>query len=163
MGSRSALLLRLGLLGVTLLIGVGGIALRPTGGDHDRDAGRIRTQMNGTTSQGFTVYGLEHDGRIRGMHVVWRGPCTNGTTVRAASANVEDTKVPFRRSGRSFSVLSHPLGYSRSRGRLRQTIAVRGSMSPDGRSVSGTLRGQVAWAGGTCDSGPVSWRLARSG
>ena len=160
MGPRSALLLRLAVLAVTIAVGVGVVALRPAADHGERPP---RTQLNGKTTQGFQVYGLEGDGKLRGMHVVWRGNCTNGTTVQAASANVEDTHVPFRRSGRSFSVTAHPLGYSRSRGRLQQAIAVRGLISADGRSASGTLRGQVAFAGGTCDSGPVSWRLAAPG
>jgi hypothetical protein len=158
MGSRSALLLRLAVLAVTIAVGV--VALRPAA---DRGERRPRTQLNGKTTQGFQVYGLEGDRKLRGMHVVWRGRCTNGATVDAASANVEDTRVPFRRSGRTFSVVSHPLGYSRSRGRVRQTITVRGSSSADGRSASGTLRGRAAFAAGSCDSGPVSWRLAAAG
>ena len=162
MGARSVLLLRLALLGVTVLLGVGVIALRPAG-DHVKRP--PRTQLNGTTSQGFTVYGLKGDGRIRGMHLVWRGRCTGGDTIDAASVNVEDTKVHFRRDGRSFSVASHPLGYSRSHGWIEQTVVVRGRLSADGRSASGTLLAQVAWAkqdraGGTCNSGPVAWRLA---
>jgi hypothetical protein len=162
MGARSALLLRLSLLAVTLLLGVGALALRPSSHHVKRPP---RTQLNGRTSQGFVVYGLKGDGRIRGMHLVWRGRCTGGDTIDAASVNVEDTKIPFRRSGRSFSVASHPLGYARSHGWIEQTVVVRGKLSANGRSASGTLLAQVAWAkhnraGGTCNSGPVRWRLA---
>jgi len=160
MGSRSALLLRLLVLAVTVAIGVAVVALRPTGGDRERP---LRNQLNGKTSQGFPVYGLEHDGKFTGIHLVWRGRCTDGRRLKWVIQNVQDNRSRFVRDGRRFSVVDRHPGFFPNRWRPAQTITVRGRLSADARSASGTMRAHVAWSGGTCDSGPVSWSLVAPG
>jgi hypothetical protein len=146
---------------VTIAIGVVVVVLRPT---DSGGGGPLRNQLNGRTSQGFPVYGLEHDGHLRGIHLLWRGKCTDGRKLKWVIQNVQDNRSRFARDGRRFSVVDRHPGFLPNRWRPAQTLTVRGGISADGRSASGTLQGHVAWSeGGSCDSGPVSWRLAAPG
>ncbi|HKP91560.1 MAG TPA: hypothetical protein VJT75_16460 [Thermoleophilaceae bacterium] len=165
MGPRSALVLRLAVLAVTIAIGVAVVGLRPAAPHQD---GPLRDQLNGKTSQGFPVYGLEHEGRLTGIHLVWRGTCTDGRTLKWVIQNVQEERAHFVRDGRRFSVVDRHPGFVPSGWSARQELAVRGGTSADASSASGTMRGHVSWggaghAGGSCDSGPVSWSLRKPG
>lgn len=163
MRPRSALFLRLALLGVTLLVGAGVVALRATGNGAELPA---KAQLNGRTAQDFPVYGVQVDGVMGMVHVVWRGSrCTKGRNVRWAVENVDSAFLPFHRDGRAFSAVLRRPGYTLHGSMARETLTVSGTLSSDRRSASGTLRGRVDWtkggrADGSCDSGPVRWKLA---
>jgi hypothetical protein len=165
MGPRSALLLRLAVLGVTLLVGAGVVALRARGNEGEPPA---KSQLNGRTAQGFPVYGVQVDGAMGMVHVVWRGRCTRGKSLRWAVENVDSAFLPFHREGRAFSAVLRRPGYTLHGSTARETLTVSGTLSSDRRSASGTLRGRVDWtkggrADGACDSGPVGWKLAAAG
>jgi hypothetical protein len=159
-GAGSTLLVRLAVLGVTLVIGV--VALRATG---DEERLPAKSQLNGRTSQGYPVYGVQVDGAMAMVHVVWRGRCSRGRTLGWVVDNVDQAFLPFHRAGRSFSVVDRHPSYSLHGWTPQETLTVRGTVSADRRAASGTLRGRLAFtkggrAGGSCDSGPVRWKLA---
>ena len=165
MGPRSALVLRLALLGVALLIGAGVVALRATGNEGELPA---KSQLNGRTAQGFPVYGVQVDGAMGMVHVVWRGSCTKGRNLRWAVENLDAAFLPFHRDGRAFSAVLRRPGYTLHGSTALETLTVRGSVSADRRSASGTLRGRVDWTkdgrlDSSCDSGPVGWKLGAAG
>jgi hypothetical protein len=165
MGTRSALLLRLALLCVTLLVGAGAVALRATGNEGELPA---RSQINGRTTQGFPIYGVQVAGKMGMVHVVWRGRCTHGKSLSWAVDNVDAAFLPFHRDGRAFSAVYRRLGYTLRGATPHETLTLRGSVAPDRRSASGTLRGRVTFTRGsriegTCYSGPVRWQLAAAG
>src|SRR3954451_6961 len=162
---RSTLVLRLAFLAVALLVCAGGLALRATGNEEKLPA---KSQLNGRTAQGFPVYGVQVDDAMGMVHVVWRGRCTRGKSLRWAVENVDAAFLPFHRDGRAFSAVLRRPGYTLHGSTAHETLTVSGALSADRRSASGMLRGRVDWtkggrADGSCDSGPVRWKLGTAG
>jgi hypothetical protein len=162
---RSTLVLRLAFLAVALLVCAGAVALRATGNEGELPA---KAQLNGRTAQGFPVYGVQVDGVMGMVHVVWRGRCTHGKSLRWAVENVDAAFLPFHRDGRAFSAVLRRPGYTLHGSTAHEALTVSGALSADRRSASGTLRGRVYWtkggrADGSCNSGPVGWKLAAVG
>ena len=166
MGQRSALLLRLAVLGATLLVGVAVLVAR---GGAEHEALPAKSQLSGRTSQGYPVYGVQVGGAMRMVHAVWRGAsCTKGRSLKWAVDNVDAAFLPFSRDGRAFSAVYRRHGYSLRGLSPHETLAVSGRLAADRRSAYGMLHGRVVFSkggreAGTCDSGPVRWRLAAAG
>lgn len=161
MGSRSTLLLRLAVLGAVLMLGAAVVAFRAAGPPRDLPA---KSQLNGRTSQDYEIYGVQVNGAMGMVHVVWHGSCTKGRTLNWVIDNVDAARVPFTREGRGFSVLYRRTGYTLRGSTPHETLRLTGAVAADRRSAVGTARGRIAWTkggqpDGSCDSGPVSWKL----
>ena len=162
MALRSDLLLRLGVLAVTLLLGVAVVAVRVSAHTKPLPA---KAQLNGLTSQGYPIYGVQIGGRLWGMRVVWGGQtCTGDRTLQWVSDEVIDGTPRFARDGRSFSMTLSRDRYSVRGWTPHETLVLQGTLSADRLAAHGDLRGRINWTkggrdGGTCESGPVRWHL----
>jgi hypothetical protein len=97
--SRALLLVRLALLGVTLCV-----AVAVYGGRFRDDPSPTRVQLNGRTSQGFPVWAVRRDGRLREVHLIWRGTCTHGSSLPWSTYTVRDGEPTFEVYGRDGQV-----------------------------------------------------------
>ena len=161
---KRLLLARFAILAIALVL-AGVVWVSDTRG---RSHAPARSQLNGRTEQRFPIWAIQREGSVRTFHALWRARCTQGATWPWAVHTLHDRDTRFVRAGRAFSVFG---AYDLSRaGRwiAHVTESVRGELSADRRTASGSLQGHVRWtrdgrSGPTCDSGVVRWRLHMPG
>jgi hypothetical protein len=161
--SRALLVVRLALLAVTLCV-----AVAVYGARFRDDPSPSRVQLNGRTSQGFPVWAVQRGGRLREVHVIWRGTCTRGSDLPWSTYTVRDTQPTFEAHGRRFESWVAYRFFGGDGWKAHVTMNVRGGLAANGHAAKGVLVANAWWkrggeVGGECESGPVSWRVTAAG
>jgi hypothetical protein len=156
--------MRLVVYGMVLVLAAIVLALR--GGD-DRAAAGTAAMYHGQTPEKLLAAAVVRDGRVRGVYMRWRMTCERDRTPEISTIRFgEQFGDEFDYDGRRFSFAGRSDQDVRRGLTTRYDVTLAGSVSADGRTVSGRGRTVETWLRGTrvvdrCHSSDVPFTAHR--
>lgn len=158
--------MRLLVYGMVVVLGFGVFALR--GSDDDSKAAKepVSVLYQGETPEGLRTVLSATDGKVHSAKLKWKMACENRKSYVSTVTFAPVFGDRFEYSGREFRINARAEQGPRPDRKVRYDISVSGSLSPNGKSASGSGRTSETWIENgrvvdRCVSDRVPWTVHR--